>query len=169
MILGTVIRRLTAVLLAMACAGTALHAQSGTTTANATMVTPVTVTGLAALDFGNVLRGVTRSVAWNDATSGRFRVNGLGTSQLAITFTLPSTLSNGFSTMPIDTYRIRVNGTNTTPTANNIGVTSGVPFTRSLEAGQLWFWLGARVQPSATQAPGVYASPVVLTAAYTGV
>jgi hypothetical protein len=163
------IRRAAAMLFALLAVTPALRAQSGTTQVTAAVVTPVTVTGLAPLDFGNVVRGVNRTVAWNATTSGRFRITGQGTSQLAITFTLPTTLSNGFATMPINTYRVRVNGFNSTLFASNVGVVSGVPFTRNLVAGSLWFFVGARVQPTTTQAPGTYASPVVLTAAYTGV
>ncbi len=164
----TMRRRLVAVLLALVCAGPALPAQSGAITVDATVVTPVMVTGLAPLDFGTVFRGINRTVAWNAATSGRFRITGLGTAQLSISFTLPATLSNGFSTMPINQYRVRVNGVNSPFFATNIVVTSGAPFTRNLVAGSLWFFVGARVQPTTTQAPGTYASPVVLTAAYTG-
>jgi hypothetical protein len=166
--LVTTRRRVVAMALTVIGAGSALSAQSGTTSVDATVVTPVAVTGVAPLDFGTVFRGINRTVAWNAATSGRFHITGQGTSQLAITFTLPATLSNGFSTMPINRYRVRVNGVNSPLFATNVVVTSGTPITRNLVAGSLWFFVGARVQPTTTQAPGTYAAPVILTAAYTG-
>lgn len=164
----TVIRRLLALLLVIAGVGPALHAQASTTTASATVVTPITVTGLAPLAFGNVFRGVNKTIQWNAATSGRVRITGHATSQVRLTFTFPAVLTNGAATMPINNYAMRVNGVNSTSGTSNIAVTSGVPFNRNLVAGSLWFFVGARVQPSNTQAAGSYAAPIVVTAAYTG-
>ena len=161
-------RQLLALLFATAGCGAALGAQSSTMTASATVVTPITVNGVAPLAFGTVFPGVNKTVQWNDPTSARLQLGGDATSQLRITFTLPASLLNGVATLPVSNYAVRVNDVNSTSGANNIAVNSGVPFTRNLVAGQLWFFVGARVQPSNTQATGSYAAPLVVTAAYTG-
>lgn len=165
--LSLIARRVT-VTLALVVVSNALSAQSATMSASATVATPITVTGLAPLAFGFVIRGVNKTIAWNAASSGRMSIAGFATSQLALTFTLPATLTNGANTLPINAYRIRFNGTNSTTGATAVAVTNGVPVRRNLVAGSLFVFVGARVQPSAVQAVGAYAGAVVLSAAYTG-
>ncbi len=154
--------------LALPAAVSVLQAQSATVAASATIVTPLIVTGTAPLAFGVVYQGVAKTIAFNNASSGRMSLTGFGASQVALTFTLPTTLSSGVSAMPINNYRVRVNATNTAAGATRIFLTSGVPVTRNLVAGSLYFFIGGRVQPTATQAGGSYSAPIVLTAAYTG-
>ena len=162
------IRRLLMVLLGLAGVGPALCAQTASATASAVVVTPLLVTGLAPLAFGTVFRGINKTVQWNAASSGRVQLGGHAASQLRLTLSFPASLTNGIATMPINSYRVRLNGVNATAGAANVNVVSGVPFNRNLVAGSLWLFIGARVQPSATQATGSYAAPVILSAAYTG-
>ena len=144
------------------------QAQSASINATATVVTPLTVTGSAPLAFGNVFQGVNEIVAHSDANSGRFSVTGFGTSQVALTFTLPTNLSSGANTLPINTWDIRSNGTNVVAGATAMTVTSGTPVNANLVGGNLFLFVGARVTPSLTQAQGAYTAPIVLAAAYTG-
>lgn len=144
------------------------HGQSATVSATATVVTPLVVTGGANLAFGNVFQGVNKTVPFSDAASGRFSVTGFGTSQVALTFTLPTNLVNGANTLPIDTWDIRSNGTNVTAGATALTVTSGVPVNSNLASGNLFLFVGGRVVPAAAQAAGSYTGSVVLAAAYTG-
>ena len=65
------IRHLTALIALVGAAGAA-QGQTASIAATATVVTPITVTGTAPLAFGNVFQGVNRTVAFSDATSGRF-------------------------------------------------------------------------------------------------
>ncbi len=154
--------------LATLVAATVAQAQSATITATATVVTPLAVTGTAPLAFGNVFQGVNKTIAFGDATSGRFSITGFNTSQVAMTFTLPATLASGANTMPINTYDVRVNGTNVTAGATALAVTTGVPVNSNLVAGNLFVFVGGRVQPAAAQAQGAYTGSIVLAAAYTG-
>ncbi len=146
----------------------AVSAQSATVSASATIVTPLVVSGTAPLAFGVVYQGVAKTIRYDDATSGRLTLSGFGTSQVALTFTLPTTLSNGAATMPINNYRVRMNATSDATGATRIVVTSGVPVTRNLVGGSLFVFIGGRVQPAAAQAGGSYTAPIVLAAAYTG-
>ena len=64
--------RLSSVALAaalVAAAAAPAYAQSGTVTATADVVTPLTVTSISALAFGNVYPGVAKTVAPADASS----------------------------------------------------------------------------------------------------
>ncbi|MDZ7631882.1 MAG: hypothetical protein U5K74_11210 [Gemmatimonadaceae bacterium] len=144
------------------------HGQTANVSATATVVTPLVVTGGANLAFGDVFQGVDKNVAFGDATSGRFSVTGFGTSQVALTFTLPTNLVNGASTLPINNWDIRANGSNVTAGATALTVVSGTPVNTNLTAGNLFLFVGGRVQPAAAQAAGSYTGSVVLAAAYTG-
>jgi hypothetical protein len=161
------IRHLTALIALVGAAGAA-QGQSASIAATATVVTPITVTGTAPLAFGNVFQGVNKTVAFSDPTSGRFSLTGYLGSQVALTFTLPATLASGANTMPINTYDIRVNGTNVTAGATALTVTSGTPVNSNLVAGNLFVFVGGRVVPAVAQAAGTYTGSIVLAAAYTG-
>jgi hypothetical protein len=154
--------------LLLGLAASAGQAQSSSSQATAAVVTPLSVTGLAPLNFGVVFQGVAKTIAYNNAASGRLSLAGFNTSQVSMTFTLPTTLSSGGSSMPINTYRVRVNGVNSTAGAVRIAVVSGVPVARNLVAGNLFVFVGGRVQPAAAQPGGTYTGAIVLQAAYTG-
>jgi hypothetical protein len=144
------------------------HGQSATVSATATVVTPLVVTGGANLAFGNVFQGVNKTVPFSDAASGRFSITGFGTSQVAMTFTLPTNLVNGANTLPIDSWDIRSNTTNVTAGATALTVTSGVAVNGNLAAGNLFLFVGGRVLPAVAQLAGSYTGSIVLAAAYTG-
>ena len=155
-------------MLALAVVAGTAHGQSATIAATATVVTPIAVTGAAPLAFGSVFQGINKTILFSDATSGRFSLTGYLNSQVSMTFTLPATLSSGASTMPINTYDIRVNGTNSTTGTTTLVVTSGTPVLSNFVAGALFVFVGGRVQPGAAQTPGTYTGTIVLAAAYTG-
>ena len=144
------------------------QAQSANVLATATVVTPLVVTGSAPLAFGNVFQGVNKSILFSDATSGRFSITGFGTSQVAMTFTLPGSLASGANTLPIDTWDVRSNGTNSTLGTTALTVVSGTPVNANLVANNLFLFVGGRVVPAAAQAAGAYTGSIVLAAAYTG-
>jgi hypothetical protein len=147
----------------------AAAAQVASVQTTATVSTPVSVTALAPLAFGNVFPGVARTTAWDATTSGRLRVNGLANSGVQLTFTLPTTLANGGATMPIGTWSVRTNSTAATAGASEVVVTSGTPVVRTLPAsGSLFLFIGGRVTPAALQTAGSYTGTITLVAAYTG-
>lgn len=152
----------------LAGAASVVQGQSASIAATATVVTPLTVSGTAPLAFGNVFQGVNKTVLFSDATSGRFSLTGYLASQVALTFTLPATLTSGANTLPINSYDVRVNGTNSTTGTTVLTVTSGTPVNSNLVAGNLFVFIGGRVQPGVAQAAGAYSGLIVLAAAYTG-
>ena len=157
-----------AVLAALSVLPALVQAQSATVAATATVVTPLSVTGPSPLAFGNVFQGVNRTVAATEATSGRFSVTGFGTSQVALTFTLPTNLASGAVNLPIDSWDVRSNSTNSTTGTTTMTVTSGTAVNSNLVAGNLFLFVGGRVVPGVAQAAGSYTGSVVLAAAYTG-
>jgi hypothetical protein len=152
----------------VAAAAAPVYAQSGTVAATADVVTPLTVTSISALAFGNVYPGVAKTVAPADAGAGKFGVAGFAGAEVALSFTLPTTLASGANTLPIASW------TGVHNTANS--ASGGVSFTPSTTAtnanlngtGGLWVFLGAQVTPAAAQVAGTYNSTVTMTVAYTG-
>lgn len=158
----------TAALAALLALPAVATAQSASIQATATVVTPLVVTAGQNLAFGNVFQGVNKTVAFGDASSGRFSITGFENSQVALTFTLPATLGSNGNTLAIDTWDVRTNGTNTVAGATALSVTSGTPVNRNLVSNNLFVFMGARVVPTATQAAGNYSGTITLAAAYTG-
>lgn len=146
---------------------TAGQAQSANITATATVYTAMTVTGVRALDFGNVFPGVAKSIAVAAATSGQFNLTGQNSANVNLTFTLPTDLVSGANNLPIGTWT----GYHNTSASASAG---GTAFTPSAAAtatafsgtGQLFVYVGGTVTPGASQAAGTYTGTVTLTAAY---
>jgi hypothetical protein len=154
---------------ALAAARGDAGAQAASVAATAEVSIPMVVEGLAPLAFGQLLPGVARTVAFDAATSGRMRIIAKDGATVRLTFTFPATLASGAATMPVGSWDVRVNNNGNTAGATPITVTSGTPFNRVLPAsGRLFFFLGARVAPAATQPAGSYAGTIVLDAVYTG-
>lgn len=154
-------------------AGTAA-AQSGNINATATVLQPLTVTGVQDLAFGNVYPGVNKPIAYTDATNGgQFSVAGYGGAQVQVTFTLPTALNGpSGSTLPIDSWTGYYNQSNSATTGGTAVASFSTPTTTTLSGsggtGNLYMFLGARVVPSNTQTAGAYTSAVTMTVAYTG-
>jgi hypothetical protein len=151
----------------LAVGATSAQAQSANITATAVVQTPLTVTGAAALDFGNVFPGVVKSIAPTAATAGRFSIAGQGNAQVILTFTLPTNLTNGANNLPIGTWLGGQFATNTQ--ASQTAITPTAPVTTNLgAAGSLFVWLGATVTPAVAQVAGTYNGTVTMAVVYTG-
>lgn len=159
---------LAACLLAVPCI---VHAVSDNNDATATVLIPLTVTGVRDLAFGNVFPGVNVTVDKADATSGKWTIVGEPTGEVTLDFTtLPANLVKGADNLPI-VYSATDAARNT---VDNPG--SGAAFdptvqetaTLSAVGGELWVWLGGQVQPAADQAAGVYTATVTMDVNYTG-
>lgn len=163
----TTVRIATAVAL-LAGVASAAHAQSQTAsiTAQAIVQSPLNVTAGNNLDFGNVLPGVAKAVAASDAGAGTFRIQGQSTFEVAMTYTLPTNLSDGTNNLPIGTWGGLHNGTNST--AGATAFSPGVSNVDVYGTGDIWVFLGATVTPGASQPAGTYTGTIQLDVAYTG-
>jgi hypothetical protein len=161
----------------VATAGTA-QAQSGNVTAEATVLSPLTLTPIRTLQFGNTFPGVLRTVAATDAAnSGAIQVIGSGTSQVAVsapsmtvTLACVGTCTGGVAT-PI-TLNVSASalagGIDATP-ANSTAFTLGTAgANRNLVGGNLFVLIGGSLTPAANQAAGLYRGTIQINAAYTG-
>ena len=159
---ATVFSALTAMTLSLGTAS--LHAQSGTINATATVLSAITVANGNDLAFGNVTPGVNKTVAITDAGAGRFDVTKAAATGVALTFTLPATLTAGANNLTIGSW---TGGWNTSNSA--VGATAFTPSasaTNSGSVGNIWVFVGATVSPTAAQAAGTYTSTVAMQVAY---
>ena len=160
--------KLSLVVAALALSGTVAQAQTNNAsiTATANVQTPINVSAFQQLNFGNVFPGVNKTVATADlANAGRLDVTGQASAPVTLSFTLPSTLSSGANTMPIDSYSgVRADNTSQT---SGIGFIPGASNPATLSAaGALYIWIGARVTPPTTQAQGTYTGTITMTVVY---
>lgn len=131
---------------------------------------PVIIRPQRDLTFGSVFAGVPKTVSRLDpANSGLYQVLGRPGAEVSLTFTLPSTLSSGGSTMPI---AFGVDDAGFAEEQNQgaaVGFDPQASITVRLSPDGLGYvWLGGTVQPSPPQAAGFYQANVVLTGSYTG-
>ena len=135
--------------------------------AKGTVITHITVSSTQDLDFGNdIVAGVATTVDKEASNAGKFLLAGQPNRQISIAFTLPTSLINGSSTMPItfsttDAGYIVNNGS---VSAFDPAVSKNASFGTN---GAMEIVLGGTVTPSATQEAGQYTAPVTISLQYT--
>jgi spore coat protein U-like protein len=147
-----------------------LEAQTnqGTITASATVQTPLNVTNVQDLAFGDVLPGVNKTVLPGDASAGQLQITGQDAREVSVDFgTLPTTLASGGNTMPI-TFGSGSAGWGVLPAAVDGTFDPASGTSQFLVGSALYVFLGGTVQPPASQAAGIYSADVTVTVNYTG-
>ena len=146
----------------------ALQAQtSANINATATVLAALSVTGASDLQFGNVTPGVNKTVAIADAGAGRFDISKAVNSGVALSFTLPASLSDGgVNTLQIGSW---TGGWNTSATP--AGATTFTPDaagtnTAATAGTTLSVYVGATVTPAGGQPAGSYSGTVTMSAIY---
>ncbi|RKZ14163.1 hypothetical protein DRQ53_12195 [bacterium] len=150
---------------------TAAFAVTGTIQATANVLTPLSVsTDLRALDFGDVFPGVNKSIAFGDATSGKWQIIGATSAEVQMSFTLPLNLINGVNTMPISFSATDAAYFDADAVGSAVAFDPSAGSTDNLNGGtgEGFVWLGGTVAPAANQVAGAYAATVSLDVVYTG-
>lgn len=156
----------TAVVAAATLTASTARAQSADIQAVANVFAAISVTGGNNLDFGNVFPGVNKTVAVTDGGAGTFTATGQNSSNVAMTFTLPTDLVNGGNTLPIGSWTGCWNGTNTVAGCTNFVPSAGASNATFSGSGNLFVWIGGTVSPAANQAAGNYSATVTINMAY---
>ncbi len=156
-----------AVVAALTLSASAATAQSANIQATANVFSAIAVTGARDLAFGNVTPGLNKVIAPDAATSGRFDAAGQAATNVNISFALPTDLTSGLNTLPINSWT----GCWDSDTDPSAGCTSFTPSGAASPAafsggGQLYVFVGATVAPAANQAAGPYSGTVTITVAY---
>lgn len=160
---------LTALAAAMLGLPGVLTAQSGTVQAEATVLTPITVTGEQDLQFGNIFPGVAATVTPDAAAAGRFQLSGAGTSEVNLDFDLPASLDHQTTASTLGlTFDAASAGWGATSTTVDATFDPTSTLDVNLDGGGLYVFIGGTVTPTTTQEAGTYDGTVTLTVTYTG-
>ncbi|HAC16273.1 MAG TPA: hypothetical protein DCE78_10085 [Bacteroidetes bacterium] len=143
----------------------AMYAQ--TITADANVVTALTLTGVNDLDFGSVVQNTLYTIAYNTASAGSFSITGgTASTEIAFSLDLPTELTGTGDPIGI-TYTAGWHTANDA-TASTAFTTS--PTTEQVEdlngSGALYVFIGGAITPDAAQTVGAYSATITLTAAY---
>lgn len=154
-------------LLAVAVGGAkSAYGQSASASVTAEVQRPITVTKTADLDFKEVFPGVDKTVDFTSPDAAQFTIFGQDNAQVHLSFVLPATLSNGANTLVISNWSARHNSTNSSASGTDF-TPSVSPTTATLSAiGYLYLFLGAKAEPTSTQAAGTYTGTATLTVVY---
>jgi len=157
----------TAVVAVLALSASTAAAQSANIQALANVFTAISVSGTRDLDFGNVFPGIAKTVVPSAGTSGLFSATGQASTNVNMTFTLPTDLSSGANLLPIGTWTGCFD-TDNDPSAGCTGFTpSAVASAASFSgAGALFVFVGGTVTPGAGQASGAYTGTIVIQLDY---
>jgi Membrane carboxypeptidase/penicillin-binding protein len=168
------IQRLALAGFASAAFAASAGAQTTNMSASATVVTPLTVTKVTDIVYGNVYPGLDKIISGsvNSNLMGKFTVSGFSGATVYISFSLPTSLAGsgtaaGF-TLPIDTW----NGYQGVGATQNTG---GAVFTPSVSNSSIVLgasasnvFVGATVHPTYTQVAGPYTGTITMTTVYSG-
>jgi len=146
--------------------------------ATATVQAVLTVTSTAALVFGTVFQGVSKSVANANANAGVFTITGQGAAGVSIYMQLPDYMATATGddrlVIAFSATDASVDSTaNIDPTAFGTGWQNTNPHNVASATvlgggGQAAIFLGGKVLPTVDQTAGAYTGDIVLTVAYNG-
>lgn len=173
-------RLLVVALILIAFGASSASAQDvATGSATATLVVALTVASAAALAFGTVYQGVSKSVPNDDAAAGVFSITGAEDAIIAVYMQLPDYLATATGDdrmiVAFSTTDLNVDTTATAAPAGFVAADGWIDedphnVTSSVDIGSTGtdLYLGGKVIPSVDQAAGAYTADIVLTVAYTG-
>ncbi|MBU8933456.1 MAG: DUF4402 domain-containing protein [candidate division Zixibacteria bacterium] len=173
---------LATVLVTSLLVGPSLLAQAvGTSSASATMVTPISISADTQLKFGNVMQGVpvkvNRTATGSDTSAAVFTISGEDGAGISVQFILPEYLYTATGAhMPIifsssDCTIDSLAGTPDTPGGGAwVGVNPYSLPTANIGAtnGNTKVYLGGKVIPSVQQGAGSYSADIVISVSYDG-
>lgn len=151
--------------------GNQAFSQSTTTTADGTVLEPISLSSTN-LNFGaEIFPGSDKSIAKTNASAAQFDISGEPGKNVNTTFTLPSSMQADTSTatMPIsfsstDAGHAAASTDQSTQTAFDPSVSQTLALDGT--SGELYIWLGGTVSPATTQKKGVYSADITLDVSY---
>jgi len=180
-LLGTVV---IAVVFCLAMSGAAWGQDVANGQATANVLTGLSVIATQDLQFGDLLQGVAKSVAYSDddLTAGIFTIQGNGGSGIDVYMTLPDymALADGsdrlvvaFSSTDCAVDENNLTPTTVAPVAGKVpcdphNLPSNIVLGALPAPGTTRVYLGGRVTPTVDQKAGAYAGDIICSVAYNG-
>lgn len=141
---------------------------SVTATASIIIYRGLTITNIKGIDFGNVVAGVgTVSITSNDAKAAEFEVTGEPSSSVKVTFQNTSVpLTSGKNSLSMNLFKPIYDVSDNQGSANE--ATDNGLFTTQLGIkGNLFLWVGGKVNVPATTPSGTYTGTLGVSVTYT--
>lgn len=141
---------------------------TGMISAKCTVLSPISITSMRDLDFGNdILPGVERIIDKASSSSGKFSFTGESGKEVSVTFSLPPELTSGEYILPVTFsptdagYQITGGALTDFDPYETVNATLGTD-------GIMDVYLGGKVSPDHNQPAGYYEGIIVITLYYTG-
>ena len=140
-------------------------------------VQAITITSPQALDFGDILQGIPKSITNNNVSAGIFEISGQNQAGINLYFQLPEylSLSGSGTRLPI-IFSAADASVDTTGAGNPAGMDASKGWQnvnpRSLPAAAIIgsngtdIYIGGKVVPSANQKSGTYSGSIILLVSY---
>lgn len=170
--------------LSLAAAGPVVGQDVAAGQATANVLTGLSVVATQDLEFGDLLQGVAKSVAYSDddLTAGIFTITGNGGSGIDVYLTMPDYLALADGS---DRLVVAFSSTDCAVDENNLTPTTVAPVAGKVPCdphnlpstivvgaaplpGTTRVYLGGRVVPSVDQKPGAYSGDIICSVAYNG-
>lgn len=149
-----------------------LIAQSTTVQTSATVLQSLSVEGTD-LKFRDIYPGIEKTVDYSDAHAALFSISGEPGKEISADFTLPSSMAHdGGSIQSVSilfgTSSSAHNMINNVSEATVYDPNSTLIAELDPTGGELYIWLGGKVDPTIIQEKGDYSAEIVLEISYTG-
>lgn len=134
----------------------------------ATVISPISVT-TTDLNFGDVMRGINKSIVPGNSGSGKWEITGASNKEVQFSFVVPTYISSGSNELAF------TSGSNGGKYSTDPSGTPGTSFfplstitTTLSSTGKLYIFIGGTVSPLSNQASGEYSGNITLSIQYTG-
>jgi len=142
-------------------------------------VQTINISSPQTLDFGDILQGVTKSIANNNASAGIFQISGQNQAGINMYLQLPEYLSlSGSGTRLPVIFSTTDASVDTTGAGNPAGMNAGkgwqntnprnLPDAAIIGSNGTDIYIGGKVVPSPNQKPGTYTGSIILSVYYSG-
>jgi len=144
------------------------YSQTSSISILATVLSPISIT-TTDLNFGSVVRNVSKTITPGGSGSGKFEVTGEAGKEVQFSFIVPTYISSGSNELSYSCsnseakYSTDASGTPGTTFSPLSTITTNLS-----SSGKLYVFIGGKLQPTSSQAAGSYSGTITMSIQYTG-
>lgn len=139
---------------------------SASASVTASVQQPLAVTKTNDLAFGAVFPGLSKTVAVGDASAAAFSVAGQAGANVNLTFSAPTSIASGGSSLAISSWTGRWNTTSSASAGTDFTPSGSATSATLSGSGAIYVYVGATAAPTISQAAGSYSGTLTLTVVY---